>query len=213
MFGWTPGRWKDRPSRPWVGRTGTVGAGKDTDVHCHLCQLVTAHPAPTLLVISPGTAGSQTPASVTAREGGRGRGAGTRDRSPVQPPARGRSAFPSPPGAQFLQERAPGSEWGRAGVGWRRAGRVKRELPPDVPPPACSSVLAAEPLPDSRPFLSYPVTFSSCPLSRARHRDSRLGAEQPRLVSQLCFFLIHRTTSGGPQPVCTSVSPRLRWQS
>lgn len=92
----------ERPAFETLGRAdGTGGAGKDTDVRCHLCQLVPARPAPALLFIVPRTALSQTPASVPACEGGRGRGVGTRDRNNVRLPARA---------AQLLSPPVRGSE-------------------------------------------------------------------------------------------------------
>lgn len=197
----------ERPAFETLGRAdGTGGAGKDTDVRCHLCQLVPARPAPALLFIVPRTALSQTPASVPACEGGRGRGVGTRDRNNVQLPARGRSA---PLSACTWVRNAPRDpSGGRAGVGWRRASIIECELPRDAPPPARSSVLATEPPRNSRPFPPYPVTSRSCPLSRGRHADRLPHRSRAAQAGLPALLLIRCTTPGGPQPLCTLVSSK-----
>lgn len=207
MIGRTPGRWKDRPSRPWVGRTGQEEPGK-TPMSAAICASSSPHaPHPPCYLLYLGL-------PCLRRQLLSRRAKAAEDGAWAHEIATMSGCLPVPLSSSLRlyvgQKRAPGSEWGRAGVGWRRASTIECELPRDAPPPARSSVLATEPPRNSRPFPPYPVTSRSCPLSRGRHADRLPHRSRAAQAGLPALLLIRCTTPGGPQPLCTLVFPKTK---
>lgn len=208
MIGRTPGRWKDRPSRPWVGRTGQEEPGK-TPMSAAICASSSPrapHPPCYLLYLGLPCFRRQllSRRAKAAEDGAWAHEIATM--SGCLPVAAQLSSLRLALSSFRNAPRDPSG--GRAGVGWRRASIIECELPRDAPPPARSSVLATEPPRNSRPFPPYPVTSWSCPLSRGRHADRLPHRSRAAQAGLPALLLIRCTTPGGPQPVCTLVSPK-----